>query len=114
MISPDGVRFAVLADPRKPDPLSVVHTVVENDETSLYVVGANGTDAGWWCPTLEDITDVAWSLDGSQIAVISQWPKLRHHECHSFVDVCSAAESRRLAEIPTGRAVSPGPRTPKN
>jgi dipeptidyl aminopeptidase/acylaminoacyl peptidase len=101
-ISPDGLRFAVLADPRKKDPLSEVHNVVENDETSLYVVGANGADGGWWCPMLKDITDIAWSSDGSQIAVVTQWPKMGHHELHSFVDVCSAAGARRLAEIPNG------------
>jgi dipeptidyl aminopeptidase/acylaminoacyl peptidase len=102
MISPDGLRFAVLANPRKKDPLSEVHNVVENEENSLYVVGANGTDGTWWCPTLKDITDIAWSLDGSQVAVVTQWPKMGHHELHSFVDVCSAAEARRLAEIPNG------------
>jgi dipeptidyl aminopeptidase/acylaminoacyl peptidase len=99
-ISPDGSRFAVLADPRKPDPLAPVRTIAAPDETSLYVVGVNGTDAGWWCPTLVDITDIAWSPDGSQIAVISQWSKVLHHELHSFVDVCGASGPRRLAEIP--------------
>jgi dipeptidyl aminopeptidase/acylaminoacyl peptidase len=99
-ISPDGLRFAVLADPRKKDPLAQVRTVVENDETSLYVVGANGAGGGWWCPTLKDITDIAWSPDGSQIAVVTQWQKLGHHDLHAFVDVCSAAGARRLAEIP--------------
>jgi len=99
-ISPDGSRFAVLADPRKKDALAQVRTVVENDETSLYVVGANGASGGWWCPTLKDITDIAWSPDGSQIAVVTQWQKLGHHDLHSFVDVCSAAGARRLTEIP--------------
>jgi dipeptidyl aminopeptidase/acylaminoacyl peptidase len=99
-ISPDGSRFAVLADPRKKDPLAQVHTVVENDETSLYVVGANGASGGWWCPTLKDITDIAWSPDGSQLAVVTQWQKLGHHDLHAFVDVCSGAGARRLAEIP--------------
>jgi dipeptidyl aminopeptidase/acylaminoacyl peptidase len=104
VISPDGSRFAILADPRKSDPLAAVHTVVENDETSLYVVGANGSDGGWWCPALVDITDIAWSPDGSQIAVVTQWPKMGHHELHSFVDVCSATGTRRIAEIPNGTA----------
>src|SRR5580700_6339554 len=102
IISPDGTRFAVLADPRKKDPLAQVHTVAENDETSLYVVDASGTGGGWWCPTLKDITDIAWSADGSRIAVITQWQKLGHHELHSFVDVCSAGGTRRVAEIPNG------------
>jgi dipeptidyl aminopeptidase/acylaminoacyl peptidase len=99
-ISPDGMRFAILADSRKKDPLAQVHTVVQNDETSLYVVDANGAGGAWWCPTLKDITDIAWSSDGSQIAVVTQWPKMGHHELHSFVDVCSASGTRRLAEIP--------------
>jgi dipeptidyl aminopeptidase/acylaminoacyl peptidase len=101
-ISPDGTRFAVLADPRKKDPLAEVHTVVQNDETGLYVVGVNGTEGGWWCTALKDITDIAWSPDGSQIAVVTQWPKMGHHELHSFVDVCGAAGAHRLAEIPNG------------
>jgi dipeptidyl aminopeptidase/acylaminoacyl peptidase len=109
-ISPDGGRFAVLADSRKKDPLAQVHTVVENGETSLYVVGANGAGGGWWCTTLKDITDIAWSPDGSQIAVVTQWPKMGHHELHSFVDVCTATGTRRLAEIPNGtRGIAWGP-----
>jgi dipeptidyl aminopeptidase/acylaminoacyl peptidase len=102
IISPDGTRFAVLADPRKKDPLAEVRTVVENDETSLYVIAASGGEGSWWCPSLKDITDIAWSPDSSQIAVVTQWPKMGHHELHSFVDVCGPAGTRRLAEIPNG------------
>jgi dipeptidyl aminopeptidase/acylaminoacyl peptidase len=101
-ISPDGARFAILADPRAKDPLSDIHTEVENDETSLYVAAVNGTNGGWWCPELKDITDIAWSPDSSQLAVVTQWPKMGHHELHSFVDVCSASGVHRLAEIPNG------------
>jgi len=99
-ISPDGSRFAVLADPRKADPLAGVHTVAENDVTSLYVVGANGAEGAWWCPALVDVTEIAWSADSSQLAVVTQWPKLGHHDVHSFIDVCSPAGTRRIAEIP--------------
>jgi dipeptidyl aminopeptidase/acylaminoacyl peptidase len=99
-ISPDGTRFAVLADPRKPDPLAAVRTIAAPDETSLYVVGVNGSDPGWWCPALVDVTEIAWSPDGSQIAVVSMWPKAGHHDVHSFVDACSSTGTRRLAEIP--------------
>ncbi len=81
MISPDGLRFAVLADPRKPDPLAGVHNVAENDQTSLYVIGANGTEGGWWCPSLTDVAEISWSPDSSQLAVVSQFQKkLGHHE----------------------------------
>ncbi len=102
IISPDGSRFAILADPRKEDPLAGVHSVVENDENSVYVVGASGTDGSWWCPSLVDVTEFAWSPDGSQLAVVTQTPKLGHHELRSFIDVCSAAGARRIAEIPNG------------
>jgi dipeptidyl aminopeptidase/acylaminoacyl peptidase len=99
-MSPDGARFALLADSRAKDPLVGVHTVVENDETSLYVVAADGAGGEWWCPDLKFITDIAWSKDSSQIAVMTQTPKLGHHELHSFVNVCGPTGSRQLAEIP--------------
>jgi dipeptidyl aminopeptidase/acylaminoacyl peptidase len=103
-ISPDGTRFGVLADPREKDPLAKVHTVVENDQTSLYVVSANGVGGAWWCPKLTDITDAAWSPDGTQIAVVTQWQKIGHHDVHSFVNACSASGARQLAEIPNAAA----------
>lgn len=103
-ISPDGSHFALLADPRPKDPLEGVHTVVENDETSLYVVAADSSGGGWWCPDLKFITDIAWSSDSSQIAVMTQTPKIGHHELHSYVNVCGASGSRQLAEIPNGTA----------
>ena len=31
VISPDGSHYAILADPRLPDPLADVHTVIEAD-----------------------------------------------------------------------------------
>lgn len=100
-LSPDGTRFAILADSRSKDPLEEVRHVIENDETSLYVVGVNGADGSWWCPALKDITDIAWSPDGSRIAVVTQTPKIGHHELRSFVDLCSSSGPRRIAEIRT-------------
>jgi dipeptidyl aminopeptidase/acylaminoacyl peptidase len=102
IISPDGSRFAVLTDPRKADPLAGVHNVVENDETSVYVVGANGAEGAWWCPALVDVTEVAWSADGSQLAVVTQLPKMGHHELRSSINVCSATAARKVAEISNG------------
>jgi dipeptidyl aminopeptidase/acylaminoacyl peptidase len=99
-MSPDGMRFALLADPRTKDPLSDVHTVVENDQTSLYVTSVNGVDGGWWCPTLNNITSIAWSPDGSQVAVVTQTPKIGHHDLRASIYVCSAAGTRKVAEIP--------------
>ena len=102
IISPDGTRFAVLADPRKADPLAGVHTVVENDESSVYVVGTNGAEGAWWCPALTDVAEVAWSADSSQLAVVTQLPKMGHHELRSSINVCSATAARRVTEIPNG------------
>jgi dipeptidyl aminopeptidase/acylaminoacyl peptidase len=99
-ISPDGARFAVLADPRQKDPLAKVHTIVENDQTSLYVIAATGAGGSWWCPQLTDIIDQAWSLDGTQVALLTQWQKIGHHDVHSFVTVCSTSGPRQIAEIP--------------
>lgn len=104
VISPDGSRFAVLSDPRAKDPLEGLHTAVENDETSVYVVGVDGSNGGWWCPDLKFVTDIAWSRDSSQLAVITQTPKIGHHELHSFINVCNRSGSRQLAEIPNGTA----------
>ena len=103
-ISPDGSRFALLADPRPPDPLAETRTVVENEESSLYVVNSNGSGGGWWCPDLKNIGDLSWSPDGSKIAVLSQTPKIGYHYVRSFIDVCTSSGARRVAEIPNAAA----------
>jgi len=101
LISPDGRRYAVLADPRLPDPLADVHKVIEAEPTSLYVVNADGTGGAWWCPTLRDIAEegIAWSPDGSSLAVLSQTPKIGFHYVHSDIDVCTASETRHIATV---------------
>src|SRR5215472_9367456 len=105
-LSPDGARFAILATPGEPDPLAEVHTVVEPEETGLYVVGADGTGGAWWCSELKHIADgpislgaMAWSRDASALAVVSQTPKIGFKDIRSTIDVCSANGSRRVAEI---------------
>jgi dipeptidyl aminopeptidase/acylaminoacyl peptidase len=98
-IAPDGSRYAVVADARDPDPLAEVHTVIENDETSLYVVNADGQGGGWWCGALKNVNEMAWSADGAAIAVMSQTPKIGYHYVQSFVDVCNGPTARRVAEI---------------
>jgi dienelactone hydrolase len=99
LISPDGTRYAIQADPRLPDPLADVHTVVEAEPTSLYVISADGSGGGWWCSTLKDIVDVAWSHDGASVAVLSQTPKIGFHFVRSFIDVCGATGPRHVATI---------------
>lgn len=106
LISPDGKRYAILADPRLPDPLADVHTIIENEPTSLYVVNADGSGGAWWCPTLRDIAEegIAWSPDASSIAVLSQTPKIGFHYVRSDIDVCSPSEARHVATIKNAAA----------
>ena len=98
-MSPDGTKFAFLSDPRPADPLADVRHVIANGVTSLYVVGADGSGGSWWCPELTDITSVAWSPDGSRIAVVTQVQKIGHHDVTSAVSVCSADGLRKVAAI---------------
>lgn len=109
-LSPDGARFAILANPDRPDDLADVHTVVAAEQTSLYVVKTDGTDGKWWCPELKNIgpsdggfsgtASIAWSPGEPALAVVSATPKIGFHTLRSFLDVCSAAGTRRVAEIP--------------
>jgi dipeptidyl aminopeptidase/acylaminoacyl peptidase len=98
-ISPDGSHYAILADPRLPDPLAEVHTVIEAEPSSLYVVAADGTGGAWWCPALREAGEIAWSPDGSSIALLSQTPNIGFHYVKSFIDVCTASGARHLATI---------------
>jgi dipeptidyl aminopeptidase/acylaminoacyl peptidase len=104
VISPDGTRFAVIASQRSPDPLAEIHTVVQNQESSLYVLSASGGEGAWWCPGLKDIAGMDWSSDGSSVALLSQTPLIGYHDTHSFIDVCTVSGTRRIAEIPNASA----------
>lgn len=99
VISPDGSHYAVLADPRLPDPLAEVHTIIEPEPTSLYVIGTDGANGSWWCPALHDIAAVAWSHDGSSLAILSQTPKIGFHFQRSFIDLCSTGGVKHVATI---------------
>lgn len=99
VISPDGMRFAMLGDPRPKDPSSQVHRVAENDVTSIYVAGISGQDGAWWCPELKSVVDIAWAPDGARIAVVTQTPKIGNHDFRSNIYVCDASGARRVAEI---------------
>jgi dipeptidyl aminopeptidase/acylaminoacyl peptidase len=106
IVSPDGYRFAILADPRLPDPLDDTRTVVEADQTSIHVVNADGTGGKWWCPSLTSLGDgpaggrpIAWSQDSASIAVLSQTPKIGYHEIRSNLDICTLPGARRVATI---------------
>lgn len=102
-ISPDGARFALTADPRPQDPLNEVRHVAENDVRSVYVVASDGTNGGWWCPELKDVSEeVAWSADSTQLAVATQtaFAKIGHHDAKATLYLCSAGSARKLANIP--------------
>jgi dipeptidyl aminopeptidase/acylaminoacyl peptidase len=99
LISPDGAHYAILADPRLPDPLAGTHTVIEAEPTSLYVIAADGSAGVWWCPALGNVSEIAWSRDGKSAAVLSQTPKIGFHYVRSLIDVCSAAGPRHVATI---------------
>jgi dipeptidyl aminopeptidase/acylaminoacyl peptidase len=103
-LSPDGSHFAMLSDPRAQDPLAEVRHVVENDAAGLYVASVTGIEGGWWCPELKDISEFAWSPNGFQLAVVTQFQKIGHHDVRAAFYVCSASGARRVAEI--GNAVA--------
>jgi acetyl esterase/lipase len=99
LISPDGLHYAILADPRLPDPMEDVHTVIESEPTSIFVIGADGSGGAWWCPTLRDVGEVAWSRDGASLAVLSTTPKIGFHYVRSFIDICSSAGPRHVTTV---------------
>ena len=108
--SPDGKRFAMTADPRDPDPMDDTRHVQEPDQTSLYVVNADGTGGAWWCTNLKNISGTvtvgggagaaAWSADSNSMVVLSQVPRIGHHEVASAIDVCNASGARHVVDIP--------------
>lgn len=99
VISPDGSRYAIVADPRLPDPLADVHTVIEAEPASVYVVGADGSGGVWWCQPLREVAGIAWSHDGASVAVLSETAKIGFHYARSFIDVCSATASQHVATV---------------
>lgn len=100
VLSPDGKQLALLTDPRPKDTLEDVREVVANDESRLYVMDAAGTHGGWWCPDLNYITQVAWSPDGKRLAVVSETPKIGHHEVHDSIAICDASGTNHVAQLP--------------
>ncbi len=107
--SPDGKRFAMTADPREPDAKDSMRHVQEPEKTSLYVVNADGTGGAWWCRDLKYISGsitvgggasaAAWSADSNSLAVLSQVPRIGHHEVGSMIDVCNASGTRHVTDI---------------
>ena len=99
--SPDGTRFAVIADPRAPDALEAVRTIVEPEQASLYVVRADGTGGAWECAAVHGLAGgegssdlpIAWSPDGASVAMLSGSPKIGNHEMHSYIDLCGLSAS---------------------
>jgi dipeptidyl aminopeptidase/acylaminoacyl peptidase len=98
--SPQGTRFALATDPRPPDPLGDIRHVHEPDDSSLYVVNADGTGGAWWCGDLIHVAGAAaWNADGDSLAVLSDLPRIGHHEVSTGIAVCNASGSRQVAAI---------------
>ncbi len=97
--SPDGKRFAILADPRPADASEDVRHVVEPQQSSLYVVNADGTMGTWWCRGLTSVDGAVWSADGSSLALLSVSPHIGRHDVTSAIDVCSATGARHVTDI---------------
>jgi dipeptidyl aminopeptidase/acylaminoacyl peptidase len=95
--SPDGAQFALTYDPRPRDPLAKIRTIIEPDKTGIYVVRSDGTGGTPWCENLHQVSDLAWSPNSQLLAVVSNTPKIGFHTVTSFLDVCSQADSRRIA-----------------
>lgn len=107
--NPKGTQFAIVADPRPPDSLDDVRHVQEPDEAGIYVVNADGTGGAWWCSGLNHVSAsvlgggagaLAWSADGKQLAVLSDLPRIGHHDVVTDIDVCSASGDRHVTRIP--------------
>ncbi len=99
LISPDGMRFAAISDPRPKDPLADVRHVIENEVSSLYITSVNGNEGAWWCPELKDISDFAWSADSAQLAVVTRLQKIGHHDVRATIYTCAASGARRIADV---------------
>jgi dienelactone hydrolase len=98
--SPDGKRFAIVADPRPADASEDVRHVVEAQQSSLYVVNADGTMGAWWCRGLTSVEGApVWSADGSSLALLSVSPHIGRHDVSSAINVCSATGARHVTDI---------------
>jgi dipeptidyl aminopeptidase/acylaminoacyl peptidase len=106
--TPQGNQFALVADPRPPDPIDDVRHVWEPDQLSIYVVNSDGTGGAWWCSGLNHVSGgvegggagaLAWSADGRSVAVLSDLPRIGHHNVATEIDMCSASGTRHIATI---------------
>jgi dipeptidyl aminopeptidase/acylaminoacyl peptidase len=98
--SPDGKRFAIVADPRPVDGLEDVRHVAEPPQSSLYVVNADGTMGASWCSGLKSIEgEPVWNADGSSLVLLSVSPHLGHHNVSSAIDVCSGTGAQHVTDF---------------
>jgi dipeptidyl aminopeptidase/acylaminoacyl peptidase len=72
-------------------------------------VNADGTGGGWWCTDLKYVSAsvlgggagaLAWSADGQSLAVLSDLPRIGHHDVSTAIDLCSASGTRHITDIP--------------
>jgi len=98
-ISPDGKRFAILANPNPPPTDTKLKTVIQPPQTSLYVVNTDGSNGAWWSPELKDVAQIAWNPNSSAIAVLSMTPKIGYHLVKSQIDICDGGATKHIADI---------------
>jgi dipeptidyl aminopeptidase/acylaminoacyl peptidase len=107
--NPQGTEFAIVADPRLPDPLDDVRHVQETDQSSIYVVKTDGTGGAWWCSNLKSVSGsvlgggagaLAWSADGESLATLSDSPRIGRHDVSTEIDVCSASGAKHVVTFP--------------
>jgi len=88
----------VLADPRKKEsPGTSATPSLKTTTKPVCTWLAQVVRWAAWLPDAEDITDIAWSPDGSQIAVVTQWPKMGHTRT-AFV----CGRLQRIGDTPSG------------
>jgi len=98
-ISPDGNRFAILANPNSPPRDTKIKSVIQPSQTSLYVVDASGANGKWWAPELKNVAQIAWNPDSGSIAILSSTPKIGYHYVKSDLDVCDGVHQTHVAQI---------------
>ena len=99
--SPDGKHFAIVADPRPFDSLEDVRHVIECRPVQPVYRQFRWHRGQWWCSDLRSIAnEMAWSADGTSIAVLSQLPHIGYHRVSTAIDVCSASTTRHVTDVP--------------
>jgi Tol biopolymer transport system component len=61
--------------PPLPEPTNVeqiMFLATQNDTSDIYHIGVDGTQLTQWQPPIEEIMEIAWSPDGTRLAIVSR------------------------------------------